>query len=100
MEKKIIDEGPEKVEIAEEVKSDPEETLPEDWGVEFTSNPEYIQAATTAMAAVDNIDTALLTKADELRIKRIKRQGLKIISECLNELYNEIFDDSTDSSTD
>ncbi len=100
MEKKIIDEGPEKVEIAEEVKKDAEETLPEDMYVEFTSNPEYIQAATTAMAAVDSIDTALLTKADELRIKRIKRQGLKIISECLNELYNEIFDDSTDSSTD
>lgn len=90
----------EKVEVNEEVKSDAEETLPEDWGVEFTSNTEYIQAATTAMAAVDSIDTAMLTKADEMRVRRIKRQGLRIISECLNELYDEIFDDNVADNSD
>jgi len=98
-EKVIIEDGKEKVEVdIEPIQPHIEEPIPEEWEVEFTSNSEYIQAAATAMASVDHIDTALLTKADENRIKRIKRQGLRIISECLNELYEEIFDDNSDNT--
>ena len=98
-EKVIIEEATEKVEvIIEPVQPEAVEELPQEWEVEFTSNSEYIQAAATALASVDHIDTALLNKADENRIRRIKRQGLRIISECLNELYEEIFDDNNDSN--
>ena len=98
-EKVIIEDATEKVEvIIEPVQPQAEEEVTEEWEVEFTSNSEYIQAAATAMSSVDHIDTALLTKADENRVRRIKRQGLRIISECLNELYEEIFDDNSDST--
>jgi hypothetical protein len=46
------------------------------------------------------MDTAIMNRTDEKRIKRIRRQSLRIISECINELYEEIFDDNTDDSVD
>lgn len=67
---------------------------------EFTSTPEYIASACNAMMAIDGLDTALMTRSDEKRIKRIRRQSIRIISECINELYDEIFDDNADDSAD
>lgn len=74
------------------------EQLPEEIEVEFTTNQEYIYCASLAWQMVDEIDTAILSKADERRVKRMKRQSLKIVSVCLNEMYNEIFDDNNDDS--
>lgn len=70
------------------------EELPEDLDlqVEFTSDLEYIQAAYFAISAVDDMDTAIMSKTDELRVKRIKRKALVIIDECLKCLYDEIIE--------
>jgi hypothetical protein len=103
MEKVIMDDEitKEKVELPDTNTNEKEEEVNlEEWQMEYSSDADYIQAAAVAMSSVDSIDTALLTKADEQRVKRVKRQGLRIISECLNNLYNEIFDDSTSESND
>lgn len=75
------------------IEKTPEE-LPEDLDlqVEFTSDLEYIQAAYFAISAVDDMDTAIMSKTDELRVKRIKRKALVIIDECLKCLYDEIIE--------
>jgi len=77
-----------------------EQELPEEGIVEFTSTPEYIASACNALAAIDGMDTAIMSRIDERRVKRIRRQSLRIIAECINELYEEIFDDNTDDSVD
>lgn len=84
----------------EEVKSTPEVTeeseISEGVGeidVAFATDHDYIQSAYFALASIQDIDTMILNKADETRVKRIRRQSLRIISECLNTLYDEIFED-------
>jgi hypothetical protein len=69
------------------------EPIADETYVEYTSEMEYIQAAYYAFDMSINIDTALLNKSDERRVQRMRRQSLRIVSECLNDLYNEIFDD-------
>lgn len=103
MEKKIIqDENTnEKVELNDTNTNEKvDEINMQEWEVDFTSDSEYIAAATQALAAIDSMDTALMTKADEQRVRRIRRQGLRIISECLNSLYDEIFDDNVADNSD
>lgn len=63
----------------------------------LSSSHDYITSAVNALAAIDNIDTAILNKTDENRIKKIKRQSLRILSHYINEIYEETFDD-TDSA--
>jgi hypothetical protein len=60
--------------------------------VDFTTSHDYIASAFQALNAVDDIDTALLSKSDEMRIKRIRRKSLLIIESCINELYSELFE--------
>lgn len=60
--------------------------------VEFTSAGEYINSAYFALSAVEDIDTAIISKEDEKRIKRIKRKAIKIIDICLSEMYDELFE--------
>ena len=60
----------------------------------LSSSHDYITSAVNALAAIDNIDTAILNKTDENRIKKIKRQSLRILSHYINEIYEETFDDS------
>jgi len=64
--------------------------------VEFTTCAEYISSAYFSLSAVEEIDTAILSKQDEMRIKRIKRKAIKIIDSCIGDLYNELFDDESD----
>ena len=74
-----------------------EETTEElDGYVEFTSASEYINSAYFAMSAVDDIDTAIISKEDEKRIKRIKRKSIKIIDICISEMYDELFETDED----
>lgn len=68
--------------------------------VEYTPTMEYITAASYAWQMVDEIDTAILNKSDERRVKRMKRQALRIMSTCLNDLYEELFDDNNDITDD
>ena len=60
--------------------------------VEFTTAGEYINSAYFALSAVEDIDTAIISKEDEKRIKRIKRKAIKIIDICLSEMYDELFE--------
>lgn len=74
-----------------------EEPIAEEEGIiEFSSCAEYISSAYFSLAAVDDIDTAILSKQDEMRIKRIKRKAIKIIDSCLGDLYNELFEDESE----
>jgi hypothetical protein len=77
---------------------DPVEELPEEDTV--NSDSDYIAAAFNAITTVEGMDTAIMSKMDEKRIKRIKRQSLKIIAHCLNNMYEELFEDNSDDATD
>ena len=81
---------------------DPAEELPEEDTAYFEpySDSDYIAAAFNAITTVEGMDTAIMSKMDEKRIKRIKRQSLKIIAHCLNNMYEELFEDNTDDATD
>lgn len=63
----------------------------------LSSSHDYITSAVNALAAIDNIDIAILNKTDENRIKKIKRQSLRILSHYINEIYEETFDDADGS---
>jgi hypothetical protein len=83
--------------IAEVVKenlttAEPETEILEEGIVEFTTAGEYINSAYFALSAVEDIDTAIISKEDEKRIKRIKRKAIKIIDICLSEMYDELFE--------
>ena len=81
---------------------DPVEELPEEDTAYFEpySDTEYIAAAYNSLAAIEEMDAIIMSKADDKRIKRIKRQSLKIIAHCLNNLYEELFEDNSDDATD
>jgi len=68
----------------------------EDMAVEFTSTVDYINGACMAYSTMGEIDTAIMSKADEQRVKRIRRKCLKIIDVCISEYYEELFE--TDES--
>lgn len=68
----------------------------EDAEIIFTSDLEYIQAAYFALAAIEDYDTALMSKQDEIRVRRIKRKSLVIIDECLRCMYDEIIEETKD----
>lgn len=76
-----------------------DETKPDegDAFVEFTSPSEYIASAWYAYDIASDIDTSLLNKSDERRVRRLRRQSLRIVAECLNDLYNELFDDENEN---
>ncbi len=71
-----------------------EETeLPEDEGVfEFTTHSELITCSYFAIAAVSDLDTAMMAKVDAIMIKRIMRKSLKLIDKCIGELYDVEFE--------
>lgn len=80
---------------------------PEEYGKEemefetqFSTSHDYIASAVQALAAVDEMDTALVSKTDEQRIKRIKRQSLRILSFYINEIYDETFENPVDTDSD
>ena len=81
---------------------DPIEELPEEDTAYFEpySDSDYIAAAFNAISSIEGMDPAIMSRVDEKRIKRIKRQSLKIISHCLNNLYEELFEDNSDDATD
>ena len=79
-------------EIIQEAEPVQETEILEEGIVEFTSAGEYINSAYFALSAVEDIDTAIISKEDEKRIKRIKRKSLKIIDICITEMYDELFE--------
>jgi hypothetical protein len=74
-----------------------EETqLPAEGEIIFTTTSEYIQGAAVALATINELDPMIMSKADELRVKRIKRKAIKIIDICISEMYDELFETDED----
>ena len=90
----VINEGTTESKESDISKMETTEEL--DGYVEFTSASEYINSAYFAMSAVEDIDTAIISKEDEKRIKRIKRKSIKIIDICISEMYDELFETDED----
>jgi len=82
--------------IIEEV-AEPEEIEGE---VLLSSSHDYITSAVNALSIIDGLDVTLMSKTDENRIRKIKRQSLRLISHYINEIYEETFDDSAGSNND
>ena len=70
--------------------------LPAEGEIVFTTTAEYIQGASVALATVSELDPMIMNKADELRVKRIKRKAIKIIDICISEMYDELFETDDD----
>jgi hypothetical protein len=75
------------------MSEEPEELQGE---IVFTTTVEYIQGASVALATVSELDPMIMNKADELRVKRIKRKAIKIIDICISEMYDELFETDED----
>jgi hypothetical protein len=75
---------------------------PLDDSVEFetTSRSEYISSAYYAIAAVSEIDTALMSYEDKKRKKDIVRKSLRIIDNIISELDGELFEEYDDEESD
>lgn len=84
------------MENQEEAKLIIEEPVQEEGIIEFTTCADYITSAYFAISAVDDMDTAIMSKQDELRIKRIRRKAIKIIDSCLGDLYDELFEEEVE----
>lgn len=84
--------------------TDTTETAPldiENDGIEWqdaTTDSEYIAACYNALGALENIDTAMMSKSAESVVKRIRRRSLAIIDKCIDNLYSELFE--TDENDD
>lgn len=79
--------------MSEEVK---EIIIEEDGYVEYTTREEYIASAFNAMMAVSDIDTGLLNKIEQNRVRRIRRMCLRILDDCVKEMHDEIFETEED----
>jgi hypothetical protein len=60
--------------------------------VEFTTREEYIGCAYSALLAVADLDTGLMNKVNQNRIKRIRRMCLRILDDCVKEMHDELFE--------
>lgn len=76
--------------------SKPVEEIEEEGIVEFSSNVDYISGCYMALNAISEIDTALLSKEEERRIKSIRNKSLRIIELCISEYYVELFDEQSE----
>lgn len=84
----------EKVIIEETVT--PAEEIEYDGEIALSTSHDYITSAVNAINVIADMDTAIMTKIDENRIKKIRRQSLRILSHYINEIYEETFDDNAD----
>lgn len=62
--------------------------------------PNEIIAACNAIDTMDNIDTAMMSKQDEIKKKRIVRRALAIIDNHIGYLYDCVFDDKDKDTTE
>ena len=54
---------------------------------------EIINGTYFALASVIEMDTTLMSKADEQRINRIKKKSIKMLDWAITDMYDSIFDD-------
>ena len=87
----------EKVIIPDTVTPAEEETE-YDGEILLSTSHDYITSAVNAINVIADMDTAIMSKTDEIRIKKIRRQSLRILSHYINEIYEETFDDSSNNN--
>jgi len=80
-----------KVECNDVLGSDEAELL-----VEYTTREEYIGCAFNAIMAVTDMDTGLLNKVEQNRVRRIRRMCLRILDDCVKEMHDELFETEED----
>ena len=68
------------------------EDEPVEYILESISDAECISAAYFALACIEDVDMKMLSDAGIMRVKRIRRNALKIVDHCLNNLHNSLFD--------
>ena len=79
--------------MADETKTD--EVNPAEDGIvweDATTDSEYIAACYNALGAIDDLDTAMMSKGAEAAVKRIRKRSLRIIDKCIDNLYSELFE--------
>jgi hypothetical protein len=79
-------------EVDPEIGGKEEDADPDDYDGWYISEAEYIASAFNALAAVDGIDSAMLTGEDKKRVKRIQKKALRILDHNVGELYGYIFE--------
>mgnify|MGYP007017457787 CR=1 FL=1 len=82
--------------IIQDTVTPAEEEVEYDGEILLSSSHDYITSAVNAINVIADMDTAIMTKIDENRIKKIRRQSLRILSHYINEIYEETFDDNAD----
>jgi hypothetical protein len=60
--------------------------------VEFTTREEYIGCAYSALMAIGDLDSGLMNKVNQNRVKRIRRMCLRILDDCVKEMHDELFE--------
>ena len=58
---------------------------------------EIIQACANAVGMVDGMDTALMSKADERRVNKIRRRALRLTEEALDAIYETNITENEDN---
>lgn len=69
------------------------EELPEEAEFETTSHSELISCSYYAISAVADLDTAMMSKAEQAMVKRIMKRSLRLIDSCIKDLYEVEFED-------
>ena len=67
--------------------------LPEDAEFETTSHSELISCSFYAISAVSDMDTAMMSKAEQAMVRRILKRSLRLIDSCIKDLYEVEFEE-------
>ena len=67
--------------------------LPEDAEFETTSHSELISCSFYAISAVADMDTAMMSKAEQAMVRRILKRSLRLIDSCIKDLYEVEFEE-------
>jgi len=60
---------------------------------ETTSHSELISCSFYAIAAVQDLDTALMDREEKAMVKRIIKRSLRLIDTCIKDLYEVEFEE-------